>query len=287
MCEMSSRFCLNSAEAFQSTFQPTVLPDGPYGCSAYGFSASAAYSMQSFGNLPSSAYPGSDYFSPKSQQPMQHDGFSPGSKYSYHVMSSASTCSSEGLHRSNASTCSLDELWDNPAESRMVGVLETPPQSPRERQMSRFLSLPREDFVVKNSFITLDEPRATKRERSCPPALLQERETGPTTMVMLRHLPNRATAAKVRAHLTGLGVSEAVSMQLPVDKKTGANRGYVFLSFTSEADARRFLADVEGTQLEGSKSAKRLTAVFAYGPEMRTQHAERTVTQRKGTRAQA
>jgi len=82
---------------------------------------------------------------------------------------------------------------------------------------------------------------------------------------MLQNLPNRATKDRVQAHLNELGVT-VEDVQLPFIRSRNVNRGYAFVQFLTEAEAKRFIVQVEGTQLKGFQSAKLLTALFSTSP---------------------
>ena len=60
-----------------------------------------------------------------------------------------------------------------------------------------------------------------------------------------------------------VGLSSVDDIQMPLDKRSGNNRGYAFVKFNHEGAALDFIRLVKDTQLKGSKSAKRLTAEFA------------------------
>lgn len=120
------------------------------------------------------------------------------------------------------------------------------------------LPFPEQELVVANTFITLplEGAGAARRASSCPPRIRT-----PCT-VMLRNLPNRAKPAKVEEHATALGFRE-FQAHLPIDARTGVNKGYAFVRFPDEAAALRFCAAVHGTRLPGTLSTKRLVAVKA------------------------
>merc|ERR1719253_1092748 len=84
--------------------------------------------------------------------------------------------------------------------------------------------------------------------------------------VMLRNLPNRAKKQRGAAFVKDLGFG-ALQLQVPIDEKTGINKGYAFVRFQSRQEAQRFCDTVSDTQLPGppgaTSSLKRLTAVFA------------------------
>lgn len=114
------------------------------------------------------------------------------------------------------------------------------------------------EFTVENTFITVQRAPAAKRSGSCPPRIRT-----PITL-MLRNLPNRAKQARIEQHLTALGCPPA-GLYVPVDGRTGVNRGYCFVRFLDEATAHKFRTVVSGTQLPGTTAhcTKRLEAVFA------------------------
>jgi len=162
--------------------------------------------------------------------------------------------------------CMAGETWASPEQPSLMYVptptwasMEQPaPQSTREDRFSARAQVP---FAIKNSFVEVDESEAPARKRrsSCPARLRHVRTT-----VMLSNLPNRAQEHQVRAHVATLG-ADVQELTLPMDKRTGVNRGYAFCKFDDEDAARDFIALVEGTQIEGSKSKKRLAGSFANG----------------------
>lgn len=105
---------------------------------------------------------------------------------------------------------------------------------------------------------------ASRRSASSPPRL-----TIPLT-VMLRNLPNRAKQARVEEHLIQLGFTQ-FQLHLPIDARTGVNKGYAFVRLPDERMARAFCDKVDGTQLPGpqagSGSRKKLAAVVAASQE--------------------
>jgi len=141
-------------------------------------------------------------------------------------------------------------------------------------KLARFLEQPREDFAVKNGFISVDEQdvtQAPKRRASCPPDLLRIKHSEKKTKVILQNLPIRASKADVQSHLSSLGVpgSALSTLDLAVERRSGVtkpkNKGYAFLTFSKLQDAKRFMGKVEGTQLAGSSTVKRLHAAFKLG----------------------
>jgi len=116
-----------------------------------------------------------------------------------------------------------------------------------------------EDYEVEKTFITVRPVSGSrKRESSCP-----GRIHTPTT-VMLRNLPNRAKQERIEEHLKKLGFAGA-GLYLPLDTRTGVNRGYCFVRFVDEAEAQRFCASVHNSRLPGTTAncKKRLVAVLA------------------------
>lgn len=89
------------------------------------------------------------------------------------------------------------------------------------------------------------------------------RDAAPATL-MLRNLPNRAKKDRIEEHMHSLGFHD-FELHLPIDSRTGVNKGYAFIRLSDEATALRFIASVEQTQLPGgnSTSTKQLTAFFA------------------------
>lgn len=117
-----------------------------------------------------------------------------------------------------------------------------------------------EQLKVENTFVTVKSPSARRRS-SCPPRIRT-----PCT-VMLRHLPNRAKQARIEDHVHSLGFKE-YTLHLPIDARTGVNKGYCFIRFFDEETAAEFCRSVHETQLpaaagSSSGSSKRLMAVLA------------------------
>jgi hypothetical protein len=113
------------------------------------------------------------------------------------------------------------------------------------------------DFEVSKTFVTV-KPAAAKRRSSCP-----ARVHTPAT-VMLRNLPNRAKQDRIEEHMHSIGFHD-FGIHLPIDSRTGVNKGYAFIRLEDEAMAKAFMKAVERTRLPGtsSNSSKRLTAVYA------------------------
>jgi hypothetical protein len=139
-------------------------------------------------------------------------------------------------------------------------------QEPRVEKgpVQSFEALPREAFKIRNTFVEVEEAAedapAKRRSRSCPRNFM--RTVQERTTVCLRNLPNRALPARLEAHLEEIGFAFE-AMHMPLDRKTSVNKGYAFIKFTDEDTALDFITCVEGTQLGGSRSSKRLTACFA------------------------
>merc|ERR1719155_474305 len=92
------------------------------------------------------------------------------------------------------------------------------------------------------------------------------KHTSPNTsdlVVMLRHLPNRASADRVIDHLKDLGFSSFDYVYMPIDRLTRVNKGYAFIRFHDTETAESFSRLVAGTQLAGSSTSKVLMATFA------------------------
>jgi hypothetical protein len=119
-----------------------------------------------------------------------------------------------------------------------------------------------EDYEVEKTFVTVRPVSGSrKRESSCP-----ARIHTPTT-VMLRNLPNRAKLVRFQEHLINLGGADLYeSVYMPVDTRTGMNKGYAFVHFKSQALAAKFTAKVAGTKLPGSQSSKVLALSEAKQP---------------------
>merc|ERR1719473_1769003 len=83
--------------------------------------------------------------------------------------------------------------------------------------------------------------------------------------VLFRNLPNRAREDKILSHIEKVCgfKDEQVRLELPLDRRTRGNKGFAFVMFESEEAAKTFIRKVEGTQIEGSETPKRLTAVLA------------------------
>jgi hypothetical protein len=162
----------------------------------------------------------------------------------------------------------------------VVHVEQGMPEAQRYREQSRavpeprvektavqsFAEVPRETFTIRNTFVEVEEAvedaGAKRRSRSCPRNFTRTKAERST--VCLRNLPNRALPARLEAHLEEIGFAcEVEGMHMPLDRKTSVNKGYAFLKFTDEDTALEFITSVEGTQLQGSRSSKRLTACFA------------------------
>lgn len=89
------------------------------------------------------------------------------------------------------------------------------------------------------------------------------RSSAPATL-MLRNLPNRAKKDRIEEHMHSLGFFD-FELHLPIDSRTGVNKGYAFIRLPDEGTALKFITAVEKTQLPGgnSTSNKLLTAFFA------------------------
>lgn len=81
--------------------------------------------------------------------------------------------------------------------------------------------------------------------------------------VMVRNLPNRCKLAALVAHLEACGVLECCfQIHLPVDPRTGVNKGYAFVQVVQD-EQQRFMDTLTGTQLTGFLSQKRVEAGLA------------------------
>jgi hypothetical protein len=132
-------------------------------------------------------------------------------------------------------------------------------------------AFPNQEMPVKNTFISLpvEVPEGSRRRNeSCPPRIRT-----PCT-VMLRHIPNRAKLPRIEEHLHALGF-HGCGVHLPLDARTGVNKGYAFVRLDGEEMAAAFCAAVFQTRLPGaSSSSKRLMAVPAanQGAPLRPRH---------------
>merc|ERR550514_2057468 len=70
-----------------------------------------------------------------------------------------------------------------------------------------------------------------------------------TVTVMLKNLPNRAKANRVKQHIQSIGFPGFSTVNLPIDRKTGCNKGYCFIGFPDKAMANDFITKVSETQL--------------------------------------
>lgn len=81
--------------------------------------------------------------------------------------------------------------------------------------------------------------------------------------VMVRNLPNRCKLAALVAHLEAYGVLDCCfQIHLPVDPRTGVNKGYAFVQVVQD-EQQRFMETLSGTQLSGFLSQKRVEAGLA------------------------
>ncbi len=144
-----------------------------------------------------------------------------------------------------------------------------------------FLTQKKIEYQVVRTFVTIaGRSPAARRYSSAPPRSNVPAEkktkkpctdkTGPRakkeasqfTTVMVRNLPIRAAPDHVMEHLAELGFGDSYeTLYLPVDSKSGMNRGYGFIHFDTWEMAAKFCEKVEGTQLCGRKKA--LTASIA------------------------
>jgi len=79
---------------------------------------------------------------------------------------------------------------------------------------------------------------------------------GPTTM-MLRNIPNSLTEAELLAFLHRFGFQGAYNaVHLPVDKRSGCNRGYAFINFVGCSSFCGAMRDLRGQTFPGKTSSK-------------------------------
>jgi len=129
------------------------------------------------------------------------------------------------------------------------------------------LQEPRRAEEARAAVLYADDVRKIPRPTSATPAKNETIPDGPCK-VMLCNLPNRAKHARIDVHLRDLGFPNT-KLHLPIDCRTGVNKGYAFVQLPDPRTARRFCETVDGTQLPclktggSSTSDKRLQAVFA------------------------
>jgi hypothetical protein len=76
--------------------------------------------------------------------------------------------------------------------------------------------------------------------------------------LMVRNLPNRLTVTDVIQQLEKLGFADAYDyLYMPRDLQSRANKGYVFLNFTTQKAAKCFTDKVDDTKLHDRASGKR------------------------------
>jgi len=128
-------------------------------------------------------------------------------------------------------------------------------------------------YEVVRTFVTIpDPPQGSKRRtQSSPPAVrggdAQKPVQTTQTTVMVRNLPNRAKLVRFQEHLINLGGADLYeSVYMPVDTRTGMNKGYAFVHFKTPALAAQFTTKVAGTKLPGSQSSKVLAVSEAKQP---------------------
>jgi hypothetical protein len=134
------------------------------------------------------------------------------------------------------------------------------------------------EFEVIKTFVTIPEPRhpALRRSASAPATarfcqatrVVQPRARTPKgkavcTTVMVRNLPNRTKLDRMENFLASLGFEKYESVYMPMDSRTGMNKGYAFVHFKDGKTAEAFCIAVEGMQFPNSRSSKRLSASAA------------------------
>lgn len=81
----------------------------------------------------------------------------------------------------------------------------------------------------------------------------------PACTVMIRNLPNRTTLDRLQQHFVSLNCSDYESIYMPVDSRTGMNKGYAFVHFDKPQSVDFFTRMIEGSQLLNSQSTKTLS----------------------------
>jgi len=137
---------------------------------------------------------------------------------------------------------------------------------------------------LSNTFVAVEEeepPRgARRRTQSAPP------DVAVPVTVMLRNLPNRAKASRVLEHVKELGFVN-FKLHLPIDSRSGVNKGYAFVQLPTVELASSFCALVDQTQLAPlpgscSGSSKKLTAMYACDQRCRFSWKEVRVVRKGG-----
>lgn len=113
---------------------------------------------------------------------------------------------------------------------------------------------------AKSPFIGFGKGRAAAR----PNARGQKGRSKPVQTVMVRNLPIRATIQQIFEHLDAYGFEQKYDyVHFPVDMRTRMHTGYAFVNMKSERDADLLVEALEGTQLAGSTSVKRIAVTPA------------------------
>jgi RNA recognition motif-containing protein len=143
-----------------------------------------------------------------------------------------------------------------------------------------FLPFEQQEYFLTKTFVAVPDeapthPGARRRTRSSPPSF-----SVPVT-VMLRNLPNRAKSAKVLEHVKDLGFP-SFKLHVPIDCRSGVNKGYCFVQLPSMELAAKFCSAVDQTQLPASGSTKKLHAMFACDQRCRFTWKEVRVVRKEG-----
>jgi hypothetical protein len=173
----------------------------------------------------------------------------------------ASTACPSDAHHKEFLTCSFTKAGYKEEVSSTCDWAAWASKEPGSVASGNLIHIP---FKVEKTFVTVKpeaiaSPSSARRNQSCPPRVAQ-----PCT-VMLRNLPNRAKARRIEEHLNNLGFKD-FTMYLPLDPRTGVNKGYVFVRLADRASALAVIQAIHHTRLPdvpGSRSHKKLTAAFA------------------------
>ena len=159
----------------------------------------------------------------------------------------------------------------DPCARRSVSVppgYPTPDNKTPDFNTSRHFDDRDDDSCSDHSYVTADgfeDSRTTTPSVNATTRSLVVEAAGPAAptpvvTVLVQNLPIRTTPLQLFGHFDDMGFQGQYDfVQFPMDVRRGLHKGFAFVNFLDGETAARFIRVLNGTQLAGKESPKKLT----------------------------